>query len=243
VLFYKDLLDPVALLRGDAGTTELSGYWSYARSQGPADLTEAAVDDYSELMAETQSAIAVNIVRAYDFCGHRSLLDVGGGEGEFCSVVARACPRLHVTAADLPAVARRAESRFADTGLTDRAAAWGGDFLRDSLPEGADVVTLIRVVHDHDDAAVGQILRNIRRSLAPDGVLLIAEQLAETSGAESVGDTYFGLYLLAMGSGKPRTVLQLSDLLERAGFTAAREIAMPLPLQARLLIAHPVASQ
>ena len=36
-------------------------------------------------------------------------------------------------------------------------------------------------------------------------MLIVAEAMAGAAGAEPMGDAYFGLYLLAMGSGWPRT--------------------------------------
>ena len=51
---------------------------------------------------------------------------------------------------------QRAQSVFRARGLGDRAEAFGGSFLTDPLPRGADIVSLVRVLHDHDDAAVMQ---------------------------------------------------------------------------------------
>ena len=74
-------------------------------------------------------------------------------------------PDLRLMLFDLPPVAERARARFAAAGLAGRAAAIGGDFLADPLPPGADVVSLVRVLHDHDDAAALAILRAARRAL------------------------------------------------------------------------------
>ena len=41
----------------------------------------------------------------------------------------------------------------------------GGDFLADPLPRGADVVSLIRVVHDHDDDAVLKLFAKFESGL------------------------------------------------------------------------------
>jgi demethylspheroidene O-methyltransferase len=63
--------------------------------------------------------------------------------------------------------------------------------------------------------------------------------MAETPGAEPVGHAYFGFYLLAMGSGRPRTAAELRGLLARAGFNRCREVATSLPLLLRILVAGP----
>ena len=135
-------------------------------------------------------------------------------------------------------MADRARTRFADAGLSHRAEAIGGDFLSQSLPEGADIVSLVRVIHDHDDAAALALLRNVRRALPRDGTLLIAEPMADTAGAEPVGNAYFGFYLLAMGSGRPRTPDELGLLAREAGFDRIRPVATRRPMLTQVLVAH-----
>ena len=106
----------------------------------------------------------------------------------------------------------------------------GGSFLANRLPEGADIVSLVRVIHDHDDAVIMTLLRAVHLALSPDGTLLIAEPTSGVRGAEPIGDAYFAFYLLAMGSGRPRTFVRLRDMLTEAGFIdiALRPVAMPM---------------
>ena len=49
-------------------------------------------------------------------------------------------------------------------------------------------------------------------------------------GAEPIGDAYFAFYLLAMGTGRPRTFSRLKEMLAEAGFTdiALRPSAIPM---------------
>ncbi|MEE4185897.1 MAG: methyltransferase [Gammaproteobacteria bacterium] len=239
-LLYSDMQDPVALLEGRRGPTELGTYWAYATASDPAQLDSGKVAHYSDLMAASQAAVAAEVIDSYDFSPHSSLLDVGGGDGAFCAAVARVHPTLQFTVADLPAVAARAQQRFDAPEFPSRGRAVGVNFHRDSLPPGADIVTLVRVVHDHDDADVITLFRAVRAALAPGGTLLIAEQLAGTPGAETVGDVYFGFYLLAMGRGRPRTVTEISELLAVSGFAPPRELPTAQPLQVRVLAARPL---
>ncbi len=237
-LLYADLAEPVDLLRGTRGETALGRYWPYARASAPASLTAAEVEGYSTLMATSQALVAQDILEAYPVDRHRRLLDVGGGEGAFLVAAARRAPSLELALFDLPSVAQRAGEHLREHGLGARAQVHGGDFRRDDLPGGADLLSLVRVVHDHDDGTVRALLERARRALVPGGTLLIAEPMAGTHGAMPVGAAYFGFYLLAMGSGRSRTPEQLSLLLRSTGFEAVEERATRRPLLCRVLVAR-----
>jgi demethylspheroidene O-methyltransferase len=229
-LLYADLHDPVSLLRGDRPTTELAKYW--------AALGGGEIAEYTTLMSNSQPLVAGEILDAYPLHRHGCLLDVGGGEGTFLIEAAKRSADLQLMLFDLPPVAERAAQRFETLGLNGRAKAHGGDFLKDSLPEGADVISLVRVVHDHNDAAASTLLRAAHRALPPDGVLLLAEPMMGTPGAAPVGDAYFGFYLLAMGRGRPRTPADLQKMLLAAGFSSAQMVHTHQPLQSRLIVAR-----
>jgi demethylspheroidene O-methyltransferase len=237
-MVYRDLHDPVALLRGERPETALAAYWPYAGAESPNTLSDDRVAAYTALMSASQPLVTEEILDAYSFSGHRRLLDVGGGDGTFLSAVGKRYPHLELVLFDLPAVAERARARFASIGLGDRAQAFGGDFLADSLPSGVDAISLVRVIHDHDDERVRRILAAARNAISPGGIVVIAEPMAATPGAEPIGDAYFGFYLLAMGRGRARTPARLANLLIEAGFEAPRLIPTRIPLQTRLMIAR-----
>jgi demethylspheroidene O-methyltransferase len=238
-LLYADLEDPVALLRGQAGATRLSSYWPYAADRARAGVAAGHALEYSKLMSASQPLIAEELLDAYPLKRHARLLDIGGGEGRFAIAAARRHPHLQVSVFDLPAVAERARAQFAAQGIADRASAHGGNFFTDPLPGGADVVSLIRVMFDHDDASVLAILANVRALLPATGTLVIAEPMAATRGALPMGDAYFGFYLLAMGRGRSRTAEELRALLQRAGFSRVQQVSTRMPLQTGILIANP----
>jgi demethylspheroidene O-methyltransferase len=237
-MLYADLRDPVALLRGDAPPTALGQYWAYAGAASPGALGAEQVANYSALMAASQPLVAGEILDAYRVRRHRCLMDVGGGEGVFLLQAARRARRLRLILFDLPAVAARATERLAGAGLTGRATAVGGDFRAGPLPTGADLISLVRVLHDHDDTTVRSLLARVHAALPPGGTVLVAEPMAGTAGAEPMGDAYFGFYLLAMGSGRPRSREELSTLLAEAGFTDIRPRQTHTPLLAGVITAR-----
>lgn len=234
-LLYADLADPAALLRRGGGGGALSRYWAYAERPGIGDSAEIA--PYSQLMAASQPLVATQILDSYRFARHRRLLDVGGGEGRFLESIGRRVPGLALGLFDLPAVADRARARLDAAGLAARATIHGGNFRVDSLPPGYDLVTLVRILHDHDDAPALALLRAAHAALPPCGRLLIAEPMAGTAGAEASGDAYFGLYLLAMGSGRPRTPAEIRRMLDMAGFARSRMVRTAMPLTCRIILA------
>jgi len=85
--FYRDLQDPLALLRGDySGKAAMAEYWPYidqANDPKPESLSAERVANYSKLMAHTQPLVTAEVIDAYSFANHRHLLDIGGGQGGF----------------------------------------------------------------------------------------------------------------------------------------------------------------
>jgi demethylspheroidene O-methyltransferase len=238
-MLYADLADPVALLRAPPGGTRLAAYWPYAGTDRPDTLSPAQIDAYTELMAASQPLVSAEILDAYDLRPHRCLLDVGGGDGRFLVAAAARHPGLRLVLFDLPAVADRAVRRFAAAGLSGRARAVGGDMHAGGLPRGADVVSLVRVIHDHDDAAALALLRAVREALPPDGTLLLAEPMDGTRGAEPIGAAYFAFYLMALGSGRARSPQTLSAMLRQAGFSRIETRKTATPLLTGLIVASP----
>jgi demethylspheroidene O-methyltransferase len=236
-LLYADLGDSVGLLRRGAGS--LATFWPYAVSATPADKTATEVQAYSELMAASQPTIAADVLKAYPIARHRRLMDVGGGEGAFLTAAAAHAPKLELRLFDLPAVAARARARLARHGLEARAEVLEGDFLSEPLPAGADLITLIRILHDHDDAGVLALLRRVRAALPQDGALLIAEPMSDARGGDRVADAYFAFYLKAMGRGRARSPQELGALLETAGFTRRRQLRTRTPFLLRAILARP----
>jgi demethylspheroidene O-methyltransferase len=236
-VLYRDLADPVALLRGGrGGGTALAQYWPYASPGAGAPLGTGDVEPYTRLMAASQPLVAEQVLDAYPIGRHRSLLDVGGGEGAFLATAGRRAPNLELGLFDLPAVAELARARLSREGLGDRATVVGGDVFADPLPAGSDIISLVRVIHDHDDGPALAILRAARAALPLGGTLLLAEPMAGAAGAEPV-DAYFSFYLMAMGSGRPRTAAELGGLLRQAGFVRIRAVRTAIPLLTGVLVA------
>lgn len=236
-MLYADLADPIAVLRGNPERTHLGTYWGYGGDSDPKALALDRVAQYSALMAKSQAMISALVLDAYDFGQHRLLLDIGGGAGAFLAAAGRRHPTLTLALFDLPAVAKIAASNLAQEGLGSRTLVHEGSFFDDELPMGADIATLVRILHDHGDDAVRKILLRAARALKPGGTLVIAEPMAGTPGGERIAEAYFGLYLGGMGQGRARSPVELGKYLRDAGFRSFKTVQSKNPLIVQLVIA------
>jgi demethylspheroidene O-methyltransferase len=218
--FYRDLEDPVALLKGNFAPGGLREYWAY---DDPSKDRSA----YSALMAASQKAVSEQILDAYDFSKHKTVLDVGGGTGAFLKALGTRHPGLSLNVFDLPSVTGD------DAGITR----FKGDFRQnllplnnDLLPVKMDLATVVRVLHDHDDDVVLQLLGNIRKACAKDTTLLIAEPFSGNPSTATVTDAYFNMYFAAMGQGRTRSPEEIEGLAAEAGFNQMRIWPTNMPL-------------
>jgi demethylspheroidene O-methyltransferase len=213
--FYCDLEDPVAMLNGSYAKEGLRKFWSY-------EDAHSDKSSYSALMAASQQAVSQQIIDAYNFRQHKKILDVGGGSGAFLQALGARYPQLQLNLFDLPGVVALAERPRLITN--------GGDFRVDSLPRGMDIVTVIRVIHDHDDDPVLAMLRNIREACTNGTTLLIAEPFAGQPDLARITDAYFNLYFAAMGQGRTRTPQEIAKIAAKAGFGQLKIWPTNMPL-------------
>src|SRR5262249_39096503 len=138
------------------------------------ERTPEAREVFDRAMTIRSSGVARDVAWIYDFSRVRRVVDVGGGQGGILIPLLVANPRLSGILFDLPSAARAALSELAKAGLTDRCQVVGGDFFR-AVPRGGDVYVLRNVLLDWDDQRAVRILRNCRRAMTRESVLLIVE--------------------------------------------------------------------
>jgi len=225
--FYADMADPVALLRGE-GETELARFWPYVLG-ARGEIAPEVAERYSDLMAQSQGLVAEDVLRMVRFKGVRCLMDVGGGSGAFLAAVARAYPGLGLRLFDLPEVMPEAARRLGAAGLSGRVDLCGGSFRDEALPKGADAISLIRVLYDHADDTVADLLAKCHAALPPGGRLIVAEPMSGGARPERAGDVYFSFYTMAMGTGRVRSAARIAEMCRAAGFERVTTPRAPRP--------------
>src|SRR5262249_13633241 len=133
-----------------------------------------AADVFNEAMTALFGRVHAAVVKAYDFSGFDTIVDVGGGNGSLITLLLRANPRLTGGLFETPAVVEAARRRVAAAGLAARCATVAGDFF-ESVPEGADAYVLAHVIQSFDDDRSVAILGTCRRAMAGKAKLLVVE--------------------------------------------------------------------
>ena len=115
---------------------------------------------------------------------------------------------------DLERVLAGAQAVLRDAGVLDRCRILPGDFFRE-IPSGGDLYLLKAVLHNWDDGAAVEILRNCRHAMRPGARIVVVESLLEPS--DPWRDNFLDLHMLVMHGGRERTADQIGHLLAGAG--------------------------
>lgn len=215
-VLYRDLADPVAFLRGET-SPELAHFWPYVFGAGGA--TDPAVTTlYSGLMSDSQGLVAEDTLRLVDLSSVKQLLDIGGGTGAFLAAAGKKFPHLHMGLFDLPVVVATAADRMVKAGVTNPLTIYPGSFRDDPLPRGADAISLVRVLYDHADDTVVDLLNAVFAALPPGGMLVVSEPMSGGAIPDRATDTYFAFYTAAMQTGRTRSGAEIATLMQAAGF-------------------------
>nr|WP_245853216.1 acetylserotonin O-methyltransferase [Maliponia aquimaris] len=233
--FYRDMGDPVALLRGET-QTELAAFWPYVFGAAGAVDPEVTAT-YSDLMAQSQRLVAQDTLAQVPLKDTCCLMDVGGGTGVFLVEAARAAPQARLVLFDLPAVVTGAQARLAEAGLTARVTIQPGSFRDDPLPRGADTISLVRVLYDHADETVVKLLRAVHDALPPGGRLIVSEPMSGGARPDPQTDVYFAFYTLAMRTGRTRSQAEIAALCRAAGFQEIRQPRARRPYVTAVVVA------
>jgi hypothetical protein len=155
-----------------------------------------------------------------------TLVDLGGGVGNWLTALLNANPNLKGILFELPHVTKEAARRLNSAGLGARCEVVQGDFF-ESVPPGGDVYLLSHVVHDWDEAHCLTLLGNCRRVMRTGARLLIVEMVLPGPNQPSPGMLADLVMLVAQG-GRERTEAEYRELLSRADFRLKRIVPTAL---------------
>ncbi len=145
------------------------------QAQTTLNLSEDLQRIFSEGVQAIQAVPSQALPGTYDFHDHQRMLDIGGGTGSWLIAVLHQYGDLKGTLFELPSAAAVARQNLSNVPAGQRVEIVDGDFFKDALPEGHDVVLIANVMHLFSPESNQMLLRSARQSV-PDGAhLLLAD--------------------------------------------------------------------
>jgi ubiquinone/menaquinone biosynthesis C-methylase UbiE len=172
------------------------------------------------------STMAKGVVASYDFSPFHTIVDIGGGHGTLMIEILENFKETRGILFDMPATIEAARQRIKERGLENRCECLGGDFFK-GVPAG-DAMILSAVISDWDDEKSIQILSNCRRSISPQGRLLLLERLLVPE-EPAPATTLLDLTMLVIGGGTGRSAMEYRHLFHEAAFEMTRVVPTGTP--------------
>jgi hypothetical protein len=174
-------------------------------------------------MTALADIINPSLVNAYpDFAQTETVMDVGGGGGNFLRLILQKYPTVKGILFDRELEAHTARERMKSAGLSDRCTCIAGSFL-DEIPVGASIFVLKAVLHDWNDEQALLILQNVRKSARDDAKVLIIDVIMPDTDPPLL-TCCIDMQMVCVTDGKVRTAQEYRSLLEKAGFALERMI-------------------
>jgi SAM-dependent methyltransferase len=175
-------------------------------------IFSAGVEAFS---AGTAAALAT----AYDFGSHRRVLDVGGGTGSFLVAILQRHPALQGTLFELPGACAVARQRLAREPEGARVVVAEGDFFKDPLPDGHDVLIVANTVHVLSTAHNLELLKHMRAHVQPGARLLLADLWMDPAHLQPPAASLMsGEFLVMSGEGQAYGEDEADEWLARTGW-------------------------
>jgi hypothetical protein len=178
--------------------------------------TPAEAAAFTETMKSTSLAFNREAAKLVDTQSIRVAVDIGGASGTLIHSLMKENPALRGVVFDLPHVVPTAIKAAEDLGLQDRFSVIAGDFFA-TAPPPADLFLLKLILHDWNDEACLSILKNCRRTIKPDGRILVAESLIDEIGTPGFAPM-IDMNMLVMLGGRERNLEEYKALFTAADF-------------------------
>lgn len=127
---------------------------------------------------------------------------------------------------DLPPALAIAREKIAEAGLMDRVSIYPGDFFRDELPKGSDVLLLAHVLHDWGPDKDRLILGKCFAALPSGGTLILREAMMNDDKTGPLAAALMSLQMLNATEGRNYSWAEYTEWMEQAGFREIRRVEL-----------------
>jgi len=213
---------PDAVMHGDVAFERAfgQGFFDYLATHPGAGAV------FDRRMAIVSRAENPPIAEAYPFGDFGRVVDIGGGKGGLLAAILTCHPEVSAVLFEQPQVLETPVD-LVEAGLLDRVERLAGDFF-ESVPAGADLYVMKRIIHDWDDERALRILHNCRAAMRAGSRIAVIDAVMHP-GNDPDPNKSMDLGIMALTPGKERTEAEFRALFEAAGLRLIRVVEPAAP--------------
>ena len=171
-------------------------------------------------MHDRASKQAPGCVARLDLSGVSRVLDVGGGSGAYSMAFVRARRGITATVFDLPNVVPLTGQYVEKEGLTGKVTTSVGDYNRDVLGEGYDLVFLSAIIHSNSPEENRTLIAKSAQALNTGGQVVVQDFIMDEDRTSPLHGALFALNMLVgTSAGDTYTESEVREWMTDAGLT------------------------
>ncbi len=151
--------------------------------------------------------------------GVKSILDIGGGSGAYSMEFVVRKPEIEATVFDLPNVVPITKTFLEKEGFAGKVKTYAGDYTRDELPNGFDMVFLSAIIHSNSLDVNRDLIKKCYGSLNKNGRIVIQDWIMNKDRTQPTSGAVFAINMLVgTEAGDCFTEPEVSEMMTAAGF-------------------------
>lgn len=154
-----------------------------------------------------------------DLSGVKSTLDVGGGSGAYSMEFVTRKPDIEATVFDLENVVPITRHFVEQEGFSGKIKTYVGDYTKDELPQGFDLVFMSAIIHSNSLETNQQLIKKCYKALNPGGRIILHDWIMNEDRTEPQTGAIFAINMLVgTEEGDCFTEQEVSEMYRSAGF-------------------------
>lgn len=164
-------------------------------------------------------------ISGIDLSNVKSILDIGGGSGCFCMAFLDRKPELKTTVYDLPNVIPISKNIVEKEGFSGRIDHYSGDYTKDELPTGFDLIFLSAIIHINSFESNQELVKKCYNSLNANGKIIIQDWIMNDAKTEPAQGALFSINMLVtVEEGDCYSESEVKSWFNHAGFSEYRKV-------------------